>query len=469
MSDEEAAAALVERGSSSDEDEDREAFELQAVHHGERDELIVLEHPSHQPKDTITSFVVQVFPSLMIAGFGMVAAGSLLDVVQHWDLFIEVSELFILVPALLGLKGNLEMTLASRLSTAAHRGELSDHRCWPLVTSNLLLVQIQAITVGFAAAIFSVLMGVIFHHEFSIRHVCLLLASSIATASLASGLLGLVMVGIVILSTRFHVNPDNIATPLAASLGDLVTLSSLTAVAQPLYKLMHPQPWVAPVVALSFIVLIGPWAKRKLDDSPVSSILYARWPWVSVLSAMVLSSLAGVILERFVSQFAGLAVLAPIINGIGGNLGAVLASKISTSLHTQSKFVASRSLVIHTLIWLTAARRRENLTRTAQVLFSLVIPISIFFLMIVNLLGVGHTSMTIFFINGYLLAAMLQVLLLLVLTRKLVKFIWNCKQDPDNIAIPLVTACGDLLGTCCLTICFLLLFSLGDRDADVGD
>eukprot|EP00050_Salpingoeca_kvevrii_P021947 m.118811 g.118811 ORF g.118811 m.118811 type:complete len:449 (+) comp9534_c0_seq5:107-1453(+) len=448
MSDEEAAAALVERGSSSDEDEDREAFELQAVHHGERDELIVLEHPSHQPKDTITSFVVQVFPSLMIAGFGMVAAGSLLDVVQHWDLFIEVSELFILVPALLGLKGNLEMTLASRLSTAAHRGELSDHRCWPLVTSNLLLVQIQAITVGFAAAIFSVLMGVIFHHEFSIRHVCLLLASSIATASLASGLLGLVMVGIVILSTRFHVNPDNIATPLAASLGDLVTLSSLTAVAQPLYKLMHPQPWVAPVVALSFIVLIGPWAKRKLDDSPVSSILYARWPWVSVLSAMVLSSLAGVILERFVSQFAGLAVLAPIINGIGGNLGAVLASKISTSLHTQSK---------------------ENLTRTAQVLFSLVIPISIFFLMIVNLLGVGHTSMTIFFINGYLLAAMLQVLLLLVLTRKLVKFIWNCKQDPDNIAIPLVTACGDLLGTCCLTICFLLLFSLGDRDADVGD
>ena len=33
-------------------------------------------------------------------------------------MFLEVSELYILVPALLGLKGNLEMTLASRLSTA---------------------------------------------------------------------------------------------------------------------------------------------------------------------------------------------------------------------------------------------------------------------------------------------------------------------------------------------------------------
>lgn len=37
---------------------------------------------------------------------------------QHWTVFTEVSEVFILVPALLGLKGNLEMTLASRLSTA---------------------------------------------------------------------------------------------------------------------------------------------------------------------------------------------------------------------------------------------------------------------------------------------------------------------------------------------------------------
>jgi len=31
--------------------------------------------------------------------------------------FVDVPELMILVPPLLGLKGNLEMTLASRLST----------------------------------------------------------------------------------------------------------------------------------------------------------------------------------------------------------------------------------------------------------------------------------------------------------------------------------------------------------------
>ena len=40
-----------------------------------------------------------------------------LCVFQHRPVYVEVSEIFILVPALLGLKGNLEMTLASRLST----------------------------------------------------------------------------------------------------------------------------------------------------------------------------------------------------------------------------------------------------------------------------------------------------------------------------------------------------------------
>ena len=77
-----------------------------------------------------------------------------------------------------------------------------------------------------------------------------LAASSVITASLASFLLGLVMVAVIgmmmvmmmmmmmmviysvaALSRRWQVNPDNVATPIAAALGDLVTLSLLAAVA----------------------------------------------------------------------------------------------------------------------------------------------------------------------------------------------------------------------------------------------
>ena len=48
----------------------------------------------------------------------------------------------------------------------------------------------------------------------------LALFSSVVTASIASFILGLVMVLVILLSRHFNVNPDNVATPIAASLGD---------------------------------------------------------------------------------------------------------------------------------------------------------------------------------------------------------------------------------------------------------
>ena len=56
----------------------------------------------------------QVTPPYLCAGLGMVGAGLVLDAVQYWAVFRRLPELFIMVPALIGLKGNLEMTLASR-------------------------------------------------------------------------------------------------------------------------------------------------------------------------------------------------------------------------------------------------------------------------------------------------------------------------------------------------------------------
>lgn len=104
---------------------------------------------------------------------------------------MDVSEVFILCPALLGLKGNLEMVLASRLSTASNMGLLDDvGQRWDKVKGYLLLMQVQAIIVALAAAFFSIAMGVVFHHEFSARDSLLIAAVSVSTASLASIFLG---------------------------------------------------------------------------------------------------------------------------------------------------------------------------------------------------------------------------------------------------------------------------------------
>jgi solute carrier family 41 len=73
----------------------------------------------------------------------MVAAGVLLDHVQTWQLYVEMNEIFTLVPALLGLKGNLEMTLASRLSTQVNCGLIHDRKTTTsAVIGNFALIQV---------------------------------------------------------------------------------------------------------------------------------------------------------------------------------------------------------------------------------------------------------------------------------------------------------------------------------------
>jgi len=48
-------------------------------------------------------------------------------------------------------------------------------------------------------------------------------------------------------------------------------------------------------------------------------------------------SVGGLILDFMVVRFEGIAVFQPVINGVGGNLVAVQASRISTALHRDAQ------------------------------------------------------------------------------------------------------------------------------------
>ena len=398
----------------------------------------------------------QIFFPFLLAGLGMVAAGIVLDIVQHWTVFIQITELFILVPALLGLKGNLEMTLASRLSTAANLGRMDSRAdCLRLISCNLALIQCQAIVIGFLASITGLGLGYFKNGILNLNHGLLMCASSVVTASLASFVLGLVMVAVIVGSRHCNINPDNVATPIAASLGDLTTLALLSWISDSLWADMtEGNAWLSPLLICLYLLLTPACCWLAWRHETTRDVL--RHGWSPVILSMLLSSAGGLILEFALDTFNGIAVFQPVMNGVGGNLVAVQASRMSTSLHTTNTAGPACVSPVSAL-----CDKSDEHSHTARLLLLLVVPGHLVFTLTISQAEAGHTSPTPVFLVAYMVAALLQVSLLLYICRVLVVLLWSWDMDPDNCAIPYLTAMGDLLGGAFLALAFLFLHLSG--------
>uniref|UniRef100_A0A4W3IFA7 Solute carrier family 41 member n=1 Tax=Callorhinchus milii TaxID=7868 RepID=A0A4W3IFA7_CALMI len=422
------------------------------------------------PKETVLTIGCQILFPFLLAGLGTVTAGMVLDIVQHWTVFENITDVFILVPALLGLKGNLEMTLASRLSTAVNIGKMdSATEQWKLIACNMALKQMQATVVGFLAAVAAVVLGWIPEGHFRMNHAVLLCSSSVATGFIASLTQGIIMVGVIVGSKKTGINPDNVSTPVAGSLGDLLTLSILAWISQGLYNCLDTRPYMSPLVCAFFLALTPIWIVLSLKHPATKQVLCSGWE--PIITAMGISSLGGLILGKTVSDpnFVGMVVFSPVINGIGGNLVAIQTSRISTYLHFHSNpgEVPEELQNCRNPCRIFLGTGLNN--KSAQVLLLLVIPGHLIFLFAIHLLKSGHTSLTPIFISIYLAAALLQVSILLCTADWMVHYMWRKGKDPDSFSIPYLTALGDLLGTALLAISFNILWLIGDRDGDVGD
>jgi len=221
----------------------------------------------------------------------------------------------------LGFKGNLEMTLAARLSTQANLGNLDkSSEQWKMGVGNVILVQCQAIVVAFLAALIAILVNIIKEWNFDSEHILLICATSLITASVTGFFLASLMIIVIIISRKAGVNPDNCSTLIAAFLGDISAVVMLAGTAKLLYMVRHIV-WIAPLFIALFVVVLPFFIYIARKNEYTRDVIQKGW--LPIIIAMLISSIGGFIFDFAVSIFETIAIFQPIINGVGANLVAV--------------------------------------------------------------------------------------------------------------------------------------------------
>ncbi|CEP15330.1 hypothetical protein [Parasitella parasitica] len=378
--------------------------------------------PKHE-----NSLAIQALPSLIISVIGLVFAGKLMDEFQKSDVFLNTTELFILLPILLNLKGNLEMNLAARFSTSSNLGELDyGPTRRSLIVGNLALLQVQSLAAGAIAGVSSFALGLITKPGSSTSYYEMMFMTSSAMVSAS-------------FSARFDVDPDNIACPMASSTGDIVTLVLLASCATILQHQM--ESIFSTVIFLIMLSMIPVFGFIVWRNKHVKNLLFSGW--TPIILAMVISSLAGVLLEAYVEQYKGVALLTPVLIGLSGNLGSIYASRISTCLHAEIK---------------------EKYKVVEYTLLAMNVPVQIVFLLIIWGFGMGHLQYNFWFFLSYFFISMICTWVCLKIGKLMTLVFWKMGYDPDNYVIPYLTASIDVIGTILLVSTFKALTSTGAND-----
>ncbi|GAA5878263.1 hypothetical protein JCM16303_002707 [Sporobolomyces ruberrimus] len=418
---------------------------------------------SRQKRAFVKEMISETLPVFLLVLIGAILTGELLDKLQAWRVFIRIEELFILVPILLNLKGNLEMNLAARFSTSANIGELDLRRTRrSLILGNLALLQVQALIVSLLSGLLAFILGLLsrkgVHH--SLQHpihkvpgmigtdqdgndirggyfeALLVLCVSMLAAGISSGVLGSFMCALVVICRRFKINPDNVATPIAAILGDVVTLVILGGLASLFAKFMGTI--ISTLVFLSLLVAVLVNLVFTFRNAYVQELLSVGWG--PLFLAMIISSGTGVVLETYVNAYPGFSLLAPIFTSISAAPASILVARTSTSLHSAESTKRLKK------------KGGESVWFTGGILWSLgvgVIGMSWAFGLVMGQVPRGWV-----FGLGYWVAAGVQVLVGLVIAKQGSMLLWKWDYDPDVYALPLLSSFLDVSGQLLLVVAF---------------
>jgi mgtE-like transporter len=172
----------------------------------------------------------EAMPVLLFTVLAELFAGALLlslDVT-----FASLIGLFILIPGLMQLRGNISTSLAQRLGSGTHLGTIS----WkqglnkPLranIKAAFYLVIIMSVALGVGAWLVSMFIQTTTPRSGLILILPHFLIIALGTALLASMFQVTITVTVALLAHSRGLDPDNITIPIVAAIGDIITIVCL--------------------------------------------------------------------------------------------------------------------------------------------------------------------------------------------------------------------------------------------------
>jgi mgtE-like transporter len=245
--------------------------------------------------------------------------------------FEKFPGLLVLVPAAIGLRGNIFGTFGSRISTTIHSGtfRLSTRRD-TVLGQNVLAASILTVGMSLLLAITAKVIAVALGLEHTIP-VLELAVISIVGGALASLVVMAATLGLTAGAVRYGWDLDDVNAPLVSTLGDVLTLPALF-IGTFLVGISIFTP-VLGVVLVAGSVAATVWGLRsKLDQLP--RIVKESLPILAIAGAV--SAMAGIVIEkRFgsFSAFPALLVLVPAHLSSAGALGGILSGRLSSKIH----------------------------------------------------------------------------------------------------------------------------------------
>jgi mgtE-like transporter len=382
--------------------------------------------------------VRQSLVSLTLNSSTSLVAGAVLGSIT--DTFERLPGLLVLVPAAIGLRGNVFSALGNRLSTAIHLGNfrLSVRRQTLMgqnVAASMVLTLFLSLLLAIVAKVVAVALGVM--HTISVLDLALI---SILGGALASVVVLVATILLAAGSVRFGWDLDNLTAPLVSTLGDVLTLPALW-----LASLLVDVRVLARILGVAVVVGVvalfaAAWRARKQDV--LQRVVRESTP--ILFAAACLSTMAGITIEKRLTTFAdfpALLILFPAFISSAGALGGILSSRLSTKLHLGTMAPDS---------FPGRDARADGL-----LVLLLGIPVYVF-----NAVGAHFTArllgqaspgifdMTVVSLLGGLFAVLFVLVVAYYGTIAALRF----GADPDTYGIPLVTSSVDFVGAVALIV-----------------